>query len=270
MSTEAMPELTNIAEDATAVYWRLVAARKAVDALHHRRTKLTEELMVAQDQYSQVCREWEQVPDMVGKAMEKAQEGDVILPEAPACSHCGATTADEASSKCQGAGLAVCQGHHLADGLVPWEEPQAPPAPTPKSMTDQLMDCVDRLGHEAAEVDPRAWDHLLVYVPDDKILQRGRHVGDKGTEAAQADNAYHRPSPKMPDSPGRWLLIYGPGKVASLCIEQDFLGSELVAEDPVFGSRCVRHIHVQFPGCKWQKVASKRPSPSASGAAAKE
>ncbi len=32
-----------------------------------------------------------------------------------------------------------------------------------KSLTDALMDCVDRLGHES--VDPRVWDHLLVYAP---------------------------------------------------------------------------------------------------------
>jgi hypothetical protein len=34
-----------------------------------------------------------------------------------------------------------------------------------RSLTDELMDCVDRLGSEADTVDPRVWDHLLVYAP---------------------------------------------------------------------------------------------------------
>jgi hypothetical protein len=33
------------------------------------------------------------------------------------------------------------------------------------SLTDELMDCVDRLGSEADTVDPRVWQHLLVYAP---------------------------------------------------------------------------------------------------------
>jgi len=32
-------------------------------------------------------------------------------------------------------------------------------------LTDELMDCVDRLGSEADTVDPRVWQHLLVYAP---------------------------------------------------------------------------------------------------------
>ena len=34
-----------------------------------------------------------------------------------------------------------------------------------RSLTDELMDCVDRLGSEADTVDPRVWQHLLVYAP---------------------------------------------------------------------------------------------------------
>ncbi len=41
-------------------------------------------------------------------------------------------------------------------------EAELPPA---RSLTDDLMDCVDRLGSEHADVDPRVWDHLLVYAP---------------------------------------------------------------------------------------------------------
>ena len=35
-----------------------------------------------------------------------------------------------------------------------------------RSLTDELMDCVDRLGSEADTVDPRVWQHLLVYAPE--------------------------------------------------------------------------------------------------------
>jgi hypothetical protein len=41
--------------------------------------------------------------------------------------------------------------------------------PTPEraqSISDAMMDLVDRLGSEASEVDPRAWKHLLVYAPE--------------------------------------------------------------------------------------------------------
>lgn len=37
--------------------------------------------------------------------------------------------------------------------------------PVARSLTDELMDCVDRLGSEYDEVDPRVWDHLLAYAP---------------------------------------------------------------------------------------------------------
>lgn len=39
-----------------------------------------------------------------------------------------------------------------------------PSAPA-QSITDYMMDLVDRLGHEAENVDPKAWQHLLVYAP---------------------------------------------------------------------------------------------------------
>lgn len=42
-------------------------------------------------------------------------------------------------------------------------EPEA--QPVAGSLTDELMNCVDRLGHEADAVDSRVWDHLLVYAP---------------------------------------------------------------------------------------------------------
>ena len=34
-----------------------------------------------------------------------------------------------------------------------------------QSITDAVMDVVDRLGSEWKEVDPRAWEHLRVYIP---------------------------------------------------------------------------------------------------------
>ena len=39
------------------------------------------------------------------------------------------------------------------------------PLPMARSLTDELMDCVDRLGSEFDAVDPRVWDHLRVYMP---------------------------------------------------------------------------------------------------------
>lgn len=37
--------------------------------------------------------------------------------------------------------------------------------PQARPLTDELMDCVDRLGSEKDTVDPRVWEHLLVYAP---------------------------------------------------------------------------------------------------------
>lgn len=38
--------------------------------------------------------------------------------------------------------------------------------PLARSISDEMMDLADRLGSEFDSVDPRAWEHLLVYVPD--------------------------------------------------------------------------------------------------------
>ena len=46
--------------------------------------------------------------------------------------------------------------------------------PEARSISDEMMDCVDRLGSEFDSVDPRVWGHLLVYAPDDKVLARAR------------------------------------------------------------------------------------------------
>jgi hypothetical protein len=55
----------------------------------------------------------------------------------------------------------------------------AQPKTTAKSITDELMDCVDRLGSEADTVDPRVWNHLLVYAPKQhKALAQHNHVND--------------------------------------------------------------------------------------------
>lgn len=40
------------------------------------------------------------------------------------------------------------------------------------SLSGDLMDCVDRLGSEAETVDPRVWDHLLVYAPKEKLAAK--------------------------------------------------------------------------------------------------
>lgn len=60
--------------------------------------------------------------------------------------------------------------------------------------------------------------------------------------------------PKTPDSPGEWLLTYGPGRTETLLVERDCFNHELVVSDPIFGVKSVSFIHAQFPGCRWQKV----------------
>ena len=59
--------------------------------------------------------------------------------------------------------------------------------PEARSISDEMMDCVDRLGSEFDSVDPRVWGHLLVYAPDDKVLARAR-----------ATLAQPAPSPQAP------------------------------------------------------------------------
>ena len=47
--------------------------------------------------------------------------------------------------------------------------PPGEPIRLARSLSSELMDCVDRLGSEADTVDPRVWDHLLIYAPKDKL-----------------------------------------------------------------------------------------------------
>ncbi len=47
--------------------------------------------------------------------------------------------------------------------------PPGEPIYLARSLSTELMDCVDRLGSEADTVDPRVWDHLLIYAPKDKL-----------------------------------------------------------------------------------------------------
>lgn len=49
--------------------------------------------------------------------------------------------------------------------------PAQPELSKARSLTDELMDCVDRLGSEAKDVDPRVWDHLRVYMPAPQAAQ---------------------------------------------------------------------------------------------------
>jgi hypothetical protein len=44
----------------------------------------------------------------------------------------------------------------------------APPKRELKSTTDMMMELADRLGELPDDVDPRAWEHLLVYAPKQK------------------------------------------------------------------------------------------------------
>ena len=51
------------------------------------------------------------------------------------------------------------------DGKCDCETPQLCHPRKAESITDAMTDLVDRLGAEAKLVDPRAWEHLLVYAP---------------------------------------------------------------------------------------------------------
>jgi hypothetical protein len=53
---------------------------------------------------------------------------------------------------------------HLLGTDAPAQQVTAPTAKA-ESITDCMMNLVDRLGHEAGTVDSRAWQHLLVYAP---------------------------------------------------------------------------------------------------------
>ncbi|WP_260426377.1 hypothetical protein [Burkholderia cepacia] len=48
-----------------------------------------------------------------------------------------------------------------------------------KSISDEMMDLVDRLGSEWDKVDPRAWRHLLVYAPKPKETHTPEGISDE-------------------------------------------------------------------------------------------
>lgn len=65
----------------------------------------------------------------------------------------------------------------------------APAEARAKSISDEMMDLADRLGSEWKDVDPRAWQHLLVYAPAearltdaarDMLAERRRQVEAEG------------------------------------------------------------------------------------------
>lgn len=57
-------------------------------------------------------------------------------------------------------------------GVLGSNEGLGPAVANARPLSDELMDCVDRLGHEADAVDVRVWDHLLVYAPQYKAALR--------------------------------------------------------------------------------------------------
>ena len=38
--------------------------------------------------------------------------------------------------------------------------------------SNMLMDCADYFAATLTKADPRAWEHLLIYVPKDQLLRR--------------------------------------------------------------------------------------------------
>lgn len=56
------------------------------------------------------------------------------------------------------------------------------------TVSDDMMDVVDRLGSEHDEADPRAWDHMLIYAPTEKLAARlaARQPVGEAVELARA------------------------------------------------------------------------------------
>ena len=67
-----------------------------------------------------------------------------------------------------------------ATALLAALKQQAEPV-TAESITDAMMNLVDRLGSESKQVDLRAWQHLLVYAPrqQDEPVQKPPYPGWK-------------------------------------------------------------------------------------------
>lgn len=84
------------------------------------------------------------------------------------CQHCGKTASQIAAASAQQDERANCDGGQCGIGgyckECPSQAQQDEPTPA-QPISDAMMDLVDRLGSEAANVDPRAWRHLLVYAP---------------------------------------------------------------------------------------------------------
>jgi hypothetical protein len=71
-----------------------------------------------------------------------------------------------------------------------------------RSLTDELMDCVDRLGSEADTVDPRVWQHLLVYAPkpeEEPVAWMHNFIEGNVITHIPADIGRH---------PERWTALY--------------------------------------------------------------
>lgn len=58
---------------------------------------------------------------------------------------------------------------NITDIIRPSEAQTAP------TISQAMMDVVDRLGAEYDQVDPRCWDHMLIYAPKD-IIRPNEHV----------------------------------------------------------------------------------------------
>lgn len=81
------------------------------------------------------------------------------------CPHCdgeGVIEGDSGTSPC------ACQ-QDAQEGMPTFgarrAQADAPAEARAKSISDEMMDLADRLGSEWKDVDPRAWQHLLVYAP---------------------------------------------------------------------------------------------------------
>ena len=62
--------------------------------------------------------------------------------------------------------------------------------PSAQPITEAMMDVVDRLGSEYDQVDPRAWDHMLVYAPNASAAQEPFCYHD-GRDIVGKEYAHH-------------------------------------------------------------------------------
>lgn len=78
-----------------------------------------------------------------------------------AATNCGKEPDFDPDALVLNAAYALCGPANQSPEHLPFAQP----------ITEAMMDVVDRLGSEYEQVDPRAWDHMLVYAPNAPAAQ---------------------------------------------------------------------------------------------------